>query len=214
MSKKFKNSVEFANTKLLLENYRNIQIAINCRGEDEIFKDDSTKISEISCVSANVPITNTQLKKMISADNYRLIGYLEHCIDNLRVYSGRFEKYYSVLFYTYLSLEKYEFEEILKKTGLKKTAYYTNLEQAITTLSTCMWGVSAVKTEGFSDLCLSFVKYVPAIESEDAKYETCSYLIENLPKAKSRDENEQILEMIRTLEAKVNYDAYLTCDKE
>ena len=104
-----------------------------------------TKISEKFCVSANTPITDTQFKRLISADNYRLIGYLEHCIDNLRTYSRRFEKYYSVLFYTYLSLEKYDFEEILEKTGLKKTAYYTNLEQAITTLSTCMWGVSAVK---------------------------------------------------------------------
>lgn len=35
MANKFKNSVEFANTKMLLENYRNIQIAINCRGVDE-----------------------------------------------------------------------------------------------------------------------------------------------------------------------------------
>ena len=51
MSKKFKNSVEFANTKLLLENYRNIQIAINCRGEDEIFLKNNTKISENFCVS-------------------------------------------------------------------------------------------------------------------------------------------------------------------
>lgn len=208
MSKKFKNSVEFANTKLLLENYRNIQIAINCRGEDEIFSKNHTKISEKFCVSANTPITDTQFKRLISADNYRLIGYLEHCIDNLRTYSRRFEKYYSVLFYTYLSLEKYDFEEILEKTGLKKTAYYTNLEQAITTLSTCMWGVSAVKTEGFSDLCLSFVKYVPAIENEDAKYDTCSYLVENLPRATSREENEKLLDMIRTLEAKVNYDEF------
>lgn len=210
MSKKFKNSVEFANTKLLLENYRNIQIAINCRGEDEIFKENQDKVFEKNCVSADAPFTNSQFKKMISADNYRLIGYLEQCIDKLRTYSGRFEKYYSVLFYTYLSLEKYDFEEILKKTGLRKTAYYTNLEQAIITLSTSMWGVSAVKTEEFSDLCVSFIKYVPAIESEDAKYDTCSYLVENLPRATTREENEKILDMIRTLEAKVSYDEFLT----
>lgn len=66
MSKKFKNSVEFANTKLLLENYRNIQIAINCRGEDEIFSKNDTKISENYCVSANTPITDTQFNKRIT----------------------------------------------------------------------------------------------------------------------------------------------------
>lgn len=208
MSKKFKNSVEFANTKLLLENYRNIRIAINCRGEDEIFSQENAKNFEDFCESANVPITNTQFKKIISADNLRLIGYLEHCIDHLRSTNCIFEKGYSVLFYTYLSLDKYSFEEILEKTGMKKTAYYTCLERAISTLATCMWGVSAVKTEGFSDLCLSFVKYVPAIENEDAKYDTCSYLVENLPRATSREENEKLLDMIRTLEAKVNYDEF------
>lgn len=148
MSKKFKNSLEFANTKLLLENYRNIQIAINCRGEDESFSKVCDEKPEKNCISAAPPLSNTQFKAKISADNFRFIGYLERCIDNLRMYSERFEKYYPVLFYTYLSLESFEFEEILEKTGLKKTAYYKYLDQAITELSVCMWGVSAVKTEG------------------------------------------------------------------
>lgn len=63
MSKKFKNSVEFANTKLLLENYRNIQIAINCRGEDEIFSKNHTKISENFCVYVKALAENLVLYK-------------------------------------------------------------------------------------------------------------------------------------------------------
>lgn len=52
MANKFKNSVEFANTKMLLENYRNIQIAINCRGVDETISEIQGKNTD-AC-SANV----------------------------------------------------------------------------------------------------------------------------------------------------------------
>lgn len=209
MANKFKNSVEFANTKMLLENYRNIQIAINCRGVDETISEMQGKNTDENCVLTTLTVTNTHALKNISADNYRLIGYLEQCIDRLRESKMGFEKGYSVLFYTYLSLEQYNFDEILEKTGLKKTAYYKNLEQAISTLAACMWGISAVKEEKFSDLCLSLVKYIPALEDENSKYESCSYLVENLPKSTSHEENEIILEMIRTLEAKISYETYL-----
>ena len=204
MSSKFKNTNEFVNTKMLLENYRTIQIAVNCREIDEIIStDDGT--SDIREVFKKGRINNRQMQLLISKDNCRLLGYLEKCIEALRSSDSRFEKLYAVLFYTYFSLEEYSLDEILEKLSLKQSTYYYLLDKAIQTLSNALWGVAAVKTEEFGNLCISLVKYIPTLDDKESMIDSCMYLIENLPSVSSKQDKDKILDMIKTLQTKISY---------
>lgn len=204
MSSKFKNTNEFVNTKMLLENYRTIQIAVNCREIDEIIStDDGT--SDIREVFKKGRINNRQMQLLISKDNCRLLGYLEKCIEALRSSDSRFEKLYAVLFYTYFSFEEYSLDEILEKLSLKQSTYYYLLDKAIQTLSNALWGVAAVKTEEFGNLCISLVKYIPTLDDKESMIDSCMYLIENLPSVSSKQDKDKILDMIKTLQTKISY---------
>lgn len=204
MSSKFKNTNEFVNTKMLLENYRTIQIAVNCREIDEIIStDDGT--SDIREVFKKGRINNRQMQLLISKDNCRLLGYLEKCIEALRGSDSRFEKLYAVLFYTYFSFEEYSLDEILEKLSIKQSTYYYLLDKAIQTLSNALWGVAAVKTEEFGNLCISLVKYIPTLDDKDSMIDSCMYLIENLPSVSSKQDKDKILDMIKTLQTKISY---------
>ena len=204
MSSKFKNTNEFVNTKMLLENYRTIQIAVNCREIDEIIStDDGT--SDIREVFKKGRINNRQMQLLISKDNCRLLGYLEKCIEALRSSDSRFEKLYAVLFYTYFSFEEYSLDEILEKLSLKQSTYYYLLDKAIQTLSNALWGVAAVKTEEFGNLCISLVKYIPTLDDKESMIDSCKYLIENLPSVSSKQDKDKILDMIKTLQTKISY---------
>ena len=204
MSSKFKNTNEFVNTKLLLENYRNIQIAINCREIDEVISYSEKNEVDMMKVFKSGRINNRRMQLLISKDNYRLIRYLEKSVNAFRNLGDKFEKHYAVLFYTYLTLEEYSFEEILEKLDLKRSTYYYVLDNAIQALSTALWGVSAVKNEEFGNLCVSFVKYVPTIENKDMILEACLYLVNNLPSATSPQDKELITDMINTLKTKIS----------
>ena len=204
MSSKFKNTNEFVNTKMLLENYRTIQIAVNCREIDEIIStDDGT--SDIREVFKKGRINNRQMQLLISKDNCRLLGYLEKSIEALRSSDSRFEKLYAVLFYTYFSFEDYSLDEILEKLSLKQSTYYYLLDKAIQTLSNALWGVAAVKTEEFGNLCISLVKYIPTLDDKESMIDSCMYLIENLPSVSSKQDKDKILDMIKTLQTKISY---------
>ena len=204
MSSKFKNTNEFVNTKMLLENYRTIQIAVNCREIDEIIStDDGT--SDIREVFKKGRINNRQMQLLISKDNCRLLGYLEKSIEALRSSDSRFEKLYAVLFYTYFSFEEYSLDEILEKLSLKQSTYYYLLDKAIQTLSNALWGVAAVKTEEFGNLCISLVKYIPTLDDKESMIDSCMYLIENLPSVSSKQDKDKILDMIKTLQTKISY---------
>ena len=204
MSSKFKNTNEFVNTKMLLENYRTIQIAVNCREIDEIIStDDGT--SDIREVFKKGRINNRQMQLLISKDNCRLLGYLEKSIEALRSSDIQFEKLYAVLFYTYFSFEEYSLDEILEKLSLKQSTYYYLLDKAIQTLSNALWGVAAVKTEEFGNLCISLVKYIPTLDDKESMIDSCMYLIENLPSVSSKQDKDKILDMIKTLQTKISY---------
>ena len=123
MSSKFKNTNEFVNTKLLLENYRHIQIAINCREIDEVISFSEKNDLDMMKVFKSGRINNRRMQLLISKDNYRLLRYLERSVNAFRDLGDKFEKLYAVLFYTYLTLEEYSFEEILDKLNLKRLRY-------------------------------------------------------------------------------------------
>ena len=168
----------FTNTEILLKNYRNIQMSINCREIDyeESFLYFGIKEDDLE-PSFNSNDGSEISKQQIIDMNNKLINYMAICLEEMRKSNSRNEKYYEVLYYRYLSMEEYSIDIITKRfLKISKVTFFKKLKKAIEELAVIMWGVPGINNKEFTGLCEMFARYLPKLETK----RNCDELIKSL----------------------------------
>lgn len=153
------NRQQFAyhNTELLLKNYRQIvwQSQAQCV---ELAASLETPLEDmdalLSRVDAEIGMGNKRLEARLEVQQrYRLmITQVNEALSILRQKPGNGEFLYELIYLSYISPRKYSVEDIANRLVLSRRHYYRLRQQAISVLSTRLWGAPSKELELWLDL--------------------------------------------------------------
>lgn len=142
--KQMKAKREYKNTKLLLENYRTISIAVQFLPQ-QIASELNLPFKGIDDLLENCDIASTYLNSNID-DRLRnvqrtkqLIDVVNKSLTAMKEMSQEGELYYKLLYYTYLSPKQLLIEDILKKLDISRSSYFRKRDNAIKLFGSILW---------------------------------------------------------------------------
>lgn len=142
--KQIKAKREYKNTKLLLENYRTISIAVQFLPQ-QIASELNLPFKGIDALLENCDIASTYLDSNID-DRLRnvqrtkqLIDVVNKSLTAMKEMSQEGELYYKLLYYTYLSPKQLLIEDILKKLDISRSSYFRKRDNAIKLFGSILW---------------------------------------------------------------------------
>lgn len=135
---------EYRNTMELLKNYRRIVYAISAIPE-QIAYELGTPLKTVNELVEKCDIDtsygdhslDTQLRNAKRSTN--LINIVNRALTSVREMPESGTVYYDILYYSYLSDEKYSVDDICEKLGFSQPTYFRKKKEAINLLSTILW---------------------------------------------------------------------------
>ncbi|GEM_PF-63625 len=132
------------NTRLLLENYRNIAWALECFPDtvaDELEQPFESLDTLLDRVDAEVGMGNRKLEgRMESVRKSRLLlDRINEALSVLKRKPGNGEKLYELIYLTYIAPDKLTHTDLLFRLDLSSRHYYRLREQAIRIVSLRLW---------------------------------------------------------------------------
>ena len=139
-----KQRMMFHNTRLLLENYRNIAWALACFPDtvaDELEQPFESLDALLDRVDAEVGMGNRKLEsRMESVRKSRLLlDRINEALSVLKRKPGNGEKLYELIYLTYIAPDKLTHMDLLFRLDLSSRHYYRLREQAIRIISLRLW---------------------------------------------------------------------------
>lgn len=139
-----KQRMMFHNTRLLLENYRNIAWALECFPDtvaDELEQPFESLDTLLDRVDAEVGMGNRKLEgRMESVRKSRLLlDRINEALSVLKRKPGNGEKLYELIYLTYIAPDKLTHTDLLFRLDLSSRHYYRLREQAIRIISLRLW---------------------------------------------------------------------------
>ena len=139
-----KQRMMFHNTRLLLENYRNIAWALECFPDtvaDELEQPFESLDTLLDRVEAEVGMGNRKLEgRMESVRKSRLLlDRINEALSVLKRKPGNGEKLYELIYLTYIAPDKLTHTDLLFRLDLSSRHYYRLREQAIRIISLRLW---------------------------------------------------------------------------
>ena len=133
-----------ANTRLLLENYRNSAWALECFPDsvaDELEQPFESLDTLLDRVDAEVGMGNRKLEgRMESVRKSRLLlDRINEALSVLKRKPGNGEKLYELIYLTYIAPDKLTHTDLLFRLDLSSRHYYRLREQAIRIISLRLW---------------------------------------------------------------------------
>lgn len=156
-SKNNRQKFAYHNTELLLKNYRQIvwQSQAQCV---ELAASLETPLEDmdalLSRVDAEIGMGNKRLEARLEVQQrYRLmITRVNEALSILRQKPGNGEFLYELIYLSYISPRKYSVEDIANRLVLSRRHYYRLRQQAISVLSTRLWGAPSKELDLWLDL--------------------------------------------------------------
>lgn len=147
----------YHNTELLLKNYRQIvwQSQAECVELAESLETPFADMDAlISRVDAEIGMGNRRLESRLEVQKrYRLmIGQVNEALSILKQKPGNGEFLYELIYLSYICPQKYSIEDIAYRLVLSRRHYYRLRQQAISVLSTCLWGAPSRELDLWLDL--------------------------------------------------------------
>lgn len=135
---------EYKNTKLLLENYRTISIAVQFLPQ-QIASELNIPFKGIDNLLEKCDIASTYLDSNID-DKLRnvqrtkqLLDVVNKSLTAMKKMSPEGELYYNLLYYTYLISKPLKIEEILKNLDISRSSYFRKRDNAIKLFGSILW---------------------------------------------------------------------------
>ena len=144
------NQVEakyYHNTKLLLKLYNKVLWRINNNFkviEDECIYSTGKKVDELvnNLLDAEMFVSEARLESRLQSikDSREIIKLIDKALIMLKSYPDNEERYYWIIFKSYISTEKYTESDIIDFLCCSRATYFREKKKAIATLSTILWG--------------------------------------------------------------------------
>lgn len=144
---KFKQSKakrEYKNTKLLLENYRTITIAVaylpqQIASELNMPFKNIDELIEKCDIASTYNDTNIDEKLRSVMRTKQLIDVVNRALTSMKNMPNDGELFYKILYYTYLSSKPLKIDSILEKLNISRSSYFRKREEAIKLFGSILW---------------------------------------------------------------------------
>ena len=152
-----KQRMMFHNTRLLLENYRNIAWALECFPDtvaDELEQPFESLDTLLDRVDAEIGMGNRKLEgRMESVRKSRLLlDRINEALSVLKRKPGNGQKLYELIYLTYIAPDKLTHTDLLFRLDLSSRHYYRLREQAIKIVSLRLWSAPSSETDSWLEV--------------------------------------------------------------
>ena len=112
--------------------------------EDECIYSTGKKVDELvnNLLDAEMFVSEARLESRIQSiqDSREIIKLIDKALIMLKSYPDNEERYYWIIFKSYISTEKYTENDIIDFLCCSRATYFREKKKAIATLSTILWG--------------------------------------------------------------------------
>lgn len=152
-----KQRMMFHNTRLLLENYRNIAWALECFPDtvaDELEQPLENLDALLDRVDAEVGMGNLKLEARLESlrKSRLLLDRINEALSVLKRKPGNGQKLYDLIYLTYIAPDKLTHTDLLFRLDLSSRHYYRLREQAIKIVSLRLWSAPSSEADAWLEV--------------------------------------------------------------
>lgn len=149
----------YHNTRLMLQNYREIAWALECfptRVAEELDRPLHDLDALLTAVDGQLALDNIRLENRLECvkKSRILIDRINEAITVLRQKPGNGQKMYDIIFQTYITPEKLTHDELLYRLNISDRHYYRLRQQAINILSIRLWAAPAGSLDAWLEVLM------------------------------------------------------------